>query len=67
MLLDDEEIMTYGDSRYTQVHHSPDGLKVLILDGDKTMQVFYLHDTGELAENSQTIPLESKDVSIGWF
>ena len=59
--------MTYDDEYCAQVHHSPNGLKVLVLDGDKTMQVFYLNDIGKLTETSQTIPLESMNVSIGWF
>ena len=46
--------MTYYDIDidYVKVYPSPNGLKVLILDGDKTMQVFYLNDIGKLTETS---------------
>ena len=60
--------MTWNDEDdEPQVHHSPDGLKVLILDGNKTMLIWYLHDIDKLTETSQTIPLESMCVAIGWF
>ena len=67
VLLDNQEISTYQDVKETQVHLSPDGLKLLILDGAKTLQIFYLHDIDKLKETMKTIPLESALVAICWF
>ena len=67
VLLDNQEISTYQDVKRTQVHLSPDGLKLLILDGAKTLQIFYLHDIDKLKETMKTIPLESALVAICWF
>ena len=45
--------MTWNDEEDDpQVHHSPDGLKVLILDGNKTMLILYLHDIKKLTKTS---------------
>ena len=67
VLLDDKQILSYGDIMKTQVHHSPDGLKVLILDGNRTIYIFFLHDIAKLEQTSKNIPLESDDVSICWL
>lgn len=67
MLLGDQEIMTFNNVEHTRLYISPDSLKLLVLDGTKTMQILYLKDTEKITENSKTIPLESIAVSICWF
>ena len=59
--------MTFNNVEHTRLYISPDSLKLLVLDGTKTMQILYLKDTEKITENSKTIPLESIAVSICWF
>ena len=51
--LDDQEISTYEDAKFTQAHLSPDKLKLLLIDEKKlTMQIIYLKNLRKLKERS---------------
>ena len=40
---------------------------MLIFDGNKTIQILFLHDTDKLKDNAQNILLESAIIAICWF
>ena len=66
IFLDLIELSTFIDPELTQVIPSPDELKVL-LKVDSVMKIVYLHDMQKLKERTQTLPLESFDVSFCWL
>ena len=68
MFLGDQELATFVGGARTWLSLSPDGLKLMITDGEiLSMYIVYLHDPKKLKERTQVFSLESRDYHVCWF